>query len=107
MINYLIFFIILLAILPHLLFFIIYSKSGLKGWLAFVIGGLFWFIALMLRSPILQVVLYMQFSPQPIETIASEKILEVAYSPWYIAFSSVMAGVFEELFRFLGTSRPL
>ncbi len=105
MINYFILFVILLAILPYLIFFIIYTRSRAKAWLAFLIGGVFWFIAYLLRSPLLQIVLYLPFYPEPIETIQTQELLLVAYSPWYIAFSSSMAGLFEESFRFLAIKK--
>lgn len=101
MLNYFILFIILLAILPYLIFFILYTKFSLNSWIAFAIGGITWFVALILRSPILQITLYLPFYPQPLETILNEELLAISYAPWYIAFSSLMAGIFEEFFRFI------
>jgi len=91
----------LLAILPHFIIFLIYSRLRLKAWLAFFIGGGSWLGALLLRSPLLQLAIILNFYPEPIESISTDAILAVSMSIWYIAFSSLMAGLFEELIRFL------
>ncbi len=103
--NYLVLFAILLAILPYLIFFIIYTRSSLRAWLAFIIGGLLWFVAALLRTPILQAILYLPFYPQPPQNIPPAALNSLIYSPWYLAISSAMAGIFEESFRFLGVTK--
>ncbi|MHA1724764.1 MAG: YhfC family glutamic-type intramembrane protease [Promethearchaeota archaeon] len=104
-INSLILIIILLAILPHFIIFVIYSRMRPRAVLVFILGGVLWLGALLLRSPLLQLVIILYFLPTPIETVPLEAINAVSISIWYVAFSSLMAGIFEEVIRFIAVKK--
>lgn len=74
---------ILLAILPGSFALILIAKKKFKLWLDACLGGGGWLLALLLRLPILQF---------------SAKILNLTHLSLLAAF---MAGVFEEIFRYL------
>lgn len=82
------YFAILLALLPALAVFVYYSKLRKYCIISFLIGGLGWFTALILRQQILLI-------PLSMYGIGVSQILS------YIILASVLAGVFEEGIRYL------
>lgn len=73
---------VLLSFLPTLIVTIYFARNNGKKYLVFVVGGAAWFIALMAREPILTLL-------EPLNIVLA------------ITVASVLAGVFEEIGRFL------
>lgn len=71
-----------IALGPILGFFIYKARFKTELWVVFIIGGVIWLLALIVRTPLL---------------------LAKSMFPWdlvYFAYAAILAGLFEELFRY-------
>jgi uncharacterized membrane protein YhfC len=83
----------LIALLPGFLIFVFIARKTETMWLGAILGGVFWLAALLARTPLLMIIGILA----PIIT-PTALLLYVAFA---LFFASLMAGLFEEGFRFL------
>ncbi|MDO8055268.1 MAG: YhfC family glutamic-type intramembrane protease, partial [Candidatus Hermodarchaeota archaeon] len=83
----------LIALLPGLIIFIFIARKTETMWLGAILGGIFWLAALLARTPLLLIIDIVAPIIPP-----TALLLYVAFA---LFFASLLAGLFEEGFRFL------
>jgi uncharacterized membrane protein YhfC len=83
----------LIALLPGFIIFVFIARKTETMWLGAILGGVFWFAALLARTPLLLIIDVVALLIPP-----TALLLYVAFA---LFFASLMAGLFEEGFRFL------
>ncbi len=87
----------LIAILPAFLIFLYIARFKGRFWLSALLGGIFWFIALLARTPILAIIEFVVLIV-PLELL-------LVYTAIVIFTASLLAGLFEEGIKYFFLKR--